>query len=158
MTTLETIQALAMQGIGKDGIEATIGHEMDDTERKAFHKAKTARRIKRAASAKAEKKRNREEEECKAREGIDALMDGTSWPDERGDTLKPMSATERSRAFRARGRDIGVIPPPRHRRVRESCRLDPLRFGLLYCVDEYEGMKPLLMSPGLTDSTLPSVQ
>ena len=113
MTTLETIQALAMQGIGKDGVEATIGHAMDETERTAFHKAMTARRIKRAAEAKAEKKRKREEAERKAREGIEALLDGTSWPDERGDTLKPMSATERSRAFRARGRDIGIIPPPR---------------------------------------------
>ena len=42
-----------------------------------------------------------------------------------------VSSTERSHAFRARGREI-TIPRVRHRRVRESCRFDLLRFGLVY--------------------------
>ena len=59
----------------------------------------------------------------------------------------PRSSTERSRNFRAKGREIGRIPIPRHRRVREKCSHDLLSFGLLYCMDRYEGMKPLLKRP-----------
>ena len=58
-----------------------------------------------------------------------------------------VSSTERSHAFRARGREI-TIPRVRHRRVRESCRFDLLRFGLVYGTGEYDGMKkPLLKRP-----------
>lgn len=103
-------------------------------------------RIKRASQAKAEKRRRREREEREARETIASYMAGTSWPEERG-TLQPMSSTERSKRFRAKGREIGPIPPPRHRRVRERCRLDLLAFGLTYGMDEYEGMKALLKRP-----------
>lgn len=58
-----------------------------------------------------------------------------------------VSSTERSHAFRARGREI-TIPRVRHRRVRERYRFDLLGFGLVYCVGEYDGMKkPLLKRP-----------
>ena len=57
------------------------------------------------------------------------------------------SSTERSRAWRVRGREIGAIPPPRHRRVREKYRFDLLGFGLAYGTGVYEGMKPLIKRP-----------
>lgn len=73
------------------------------------------------------------------------------------------TSTERSHAFRSRGREI-TIPhvreschpvighrildlAVRHRRVRESCRYNLHRFGLIFGPGEYEGMKPLLKRP-----------
>lgn len=44
----------------------------------------------------------------------------------------PMSGAERVRAHVAASNEIGDIPRIRHRRVRESCRLDLLKFGLTY--------------------------
>lgn len=57
------------------------------------------------------------------------------------------SSTERSRAWRVHGRELGIIPPPRHPRIVEACRYDLPRFGLTFCTDKYEGMKPLLKRP-----------
>lgn len=42
-------------------------------------------------------------------------------------------SSDRVAALVARRNEIGPIPPPRHGRVRESCRLDLERFGWLYC-------------------------
>lgn len=46
---------------------------------------------------------------------------------------RAMSGKERVAAHRLRSRDLGQIPRVRHLRVRESCRYNLLRFGLLYC-------------------------
>ena len=42
-------------------------------------------------------------------------------------------AADRVGALVARRNEIGPVPPVRHRRVRESCRLDLERFGWFYC-------------------------
>ena len=95
-----------------------------------------------AKKAQAEAARRRELEE---RATVAHWLEGTAWPTP-GD-LGAMTDAERQRRHRAHGREI-IVPPVRHRRVRESCRLDLLRFGLLYCVGEYDGMKkPLLKRP-----------
>lgn len=63
------------------------------------------------------------------------------------------SSTERSRRWRASGRELGDIPPPRRRRVRERFCFDLLGFGLAYGFGSYEGMNPLLVrapSPRMT--------
>ena len=46
MTVLEQIRALAAQGIGRYGVEATIGRRMDADELQAFYKAETIRKLK----------------------------------------------------------------------------------------------------------------
>ena len=46
MTVLEQIRALAAQGIGRYGVEATIGRKMDADELQAFYKAETIRKLK----------------------------------------------------------------------------------------------------------------
>ena len=110
----------------------------------------TARRLAKAKAAQAAKRRERAEAERLARSNLAVQLEGTAWPDERPGDLPvaaPLSATERSHAFRARGREI-TIPRVRHRRVRERYRFDLLGFGLVYCVGEYDGMKkPLLKRP-----------
>ena len=50
MTALEQIRALALQGIGRAGVEATVGHKLDATELAAFHKAATVRKLKKSAA------------------------------------------------------------------------------------------------------------
>lgn len=45
---------------------------------------------------------------------------------------RPMSVAERVRAHVAAQNEIGDIPRIRHRRLRESCRRDLLRFGMMY--------------------------
>lgn len=149
MTTLETIQALAMQGITIRGVEATVGHKLDETERTAFDKAATVRRLKRAKEAQAAARKRREEADRQAKENLDWwLSDATRSIDDPLPDNSGKSATERSRAFRARGREIGPIPPPRHPRLREACRYNLLRFGLVFGMGKYEGMtKPLLKRP-----------
>lgn len=105
----------------------------------------TAERLERARIAQAEKRRQRAEANSRALAALVRHIAGTRpLPTE---APAAQSATERSKRFRARGREIGPIPRCRHRRVRESCRLDLLRFGLTYCTDSYEGMKPLLKRP-----------
>ena len=95
-----------------------------------------------AKKAKAEAARRREAEE---KETVARWLEGTAWPT--ADSIGPLSDAERQRRHRAHGRELGEIPSPRHPRVHEACRLDLLRFGLLFCVGEYEGMKPLLKRP-----------
>lgn len=46
MTIIEQIRAMAAQGIGRYGVEATIGHKFDETELQEFRKADTIRRLK----------------------------------------------------------------------------------------------------------------
>lgn len=106
------------------------------------------KRLALSKAAKAAARKRRAEQEAADRENIARWLSsatrgvGDPLPDD-----LPRTSTERSRAFRSRGREIGPIPPPRHRRVRESCRYNLLRFGLTYCTGEYEGMRPLLKRP-----------
>jgi len=105
-------------------------------------------RIRRAAEAKAKKRREREEAERIEKENLEWWLAGaTRAVDDPLPGTATVSSAERVRAFRARGREIGPIPPPRHRRVRESCRYNLLRFGLLFGPGIYAGMKPLLRRP-----------
>ena len=157
MTILEQIQALAMQGIPKSGVEATIGHALDKTEAATFHKAATVRRLKRAQEAKAEKARKRAEAERREKENLARQLAGTAWPDSllstsnsnsNSNPSRPLTATERSRLFRERGRELPPIPKPADPWRRNFiCRYSLLAFGLAYGMDTYEGMKPLLKRP-----------
>lgn len=107
-------------------------------------------RLARAKEAQAAARKRREDAEREANENLAWWLSGAtrSIGDPLGPGLVAKSATERSRAFRARGREIGPIPPPRHRRVREKYRYDLLGFGLTYGVGTYPGMtKPLLKRP-----------
>lgn len=99
-------------------------------------------RLEKARVAQAERRRERAEANSKAIAALVRHMAGKT-PIGAGPS-RSLSSTERSKRFRAKGREIGRIPRCRHRRVRASCRIDLLRFGLLYCMDTYEGMKPLL--------------
>ncbi len=102
-------------------------------------------RLEKARVAQAERRRQRAEANSKAIASLVRHLAGKT-PIGAG-PQKSLSATERSRRFRSRGREIGRIPRCRHKRVRESCRFDLLRFGLIYGMDAYEGMKPLLKRP-----------
>lgn len=88
-------------------------------------------------------RRRREAEEAKANVAR-WLADATR---EVGDPLPAQTSTERSRAWRAHGRELGLLPPRRHPRLVEACRYDLLRYGLTYETKTYEGMKPLLKRP-----------
>ena len=99
-------------------------------------------RLEKARIAQAERRKQRAEADAKAIASLVRHMAGKT-PIGAGPS-RSLSSTERSKRFRAKGREIGLIPRCRHRRVRANCRLDLLRFGLLYCMDTYEGMKPLL--------------
>lgn len=101
-----------------------------------------AERLAKAREAQAERRRQREAERSRALAALARHMAGTVPIG--AVRAAPLSATERSKRFRARGRELGAIPRPRHRRIREGCRFDLLRFGVTYCMDAYEGMKPLL--------------
>ena len=105
-----------------------------------------AERLEKARIAQAEKRRQRAAENSRALASLVRHLAGTT-PIPTVPPPRSLSSTERSHRFRARGRELGAIPRCRHRRVRESCRLDLLRFGLTYCLDSYEGMKPLLKRP-----------
>ncbi len=103
MTTLETIQALAMQGITIKGVQATVGHKLDETERNAYEKAKAMRQL-----------RERQAQAAKEKSA-------------------PKTTAERVREYNARKNEIGEIPPPRHPRLKERCRYDLEAFGWYYC-------------------------
>jgi len=103
---------------------------------------------KRLALAKLAKKaaaERRAAQEAEEKANLAHWLEGTAWPSFQ-EKLKANS-TERSRAWRVHGRELGPIPPPRHPRLLESCRYDLLRFGTIFCTGEYEGMKPLLKRP-----------
>lgn len=103
MTTLETIQALAMQGITIKGVQATIGHKFDETERNAYEKAKAMRQLREKQAQAAKEK------------------------------AAPKTTAERVREFNARKNEIGQIPSVRHPRLKERCRYDLEAFGWYYC-------------------------
>ena len=100
-------------------------------------------RLEKAREAQAEKRRQRAEANSRALAALVRHMVGTR-PLPTQPPQRSLSSTERSKRFRARGREIGAIPRCRHRRVREKFRYDLLGFGLTYGMDAYEGMKPLL--------------
>lgn len=150
MTTLEQIRALALQGIGRAGVEATVGHKLDETELAAFHKAATVRRLKRAQEAKAEAARRRAAAERREKENLAGWLAGTSWEAPAADPAasRPLTATERSRLFRAKGRDLGALPAPADPWRRNIlCRYTLLGFGLTYFSEPAEGMPPVLKRP-----------
>ena len=125
----EQIRGLALAGIGKAGVEATIGRKMSDTELMVFNRAATARRLKRAREAQEAARKKREEE---AKRVADALA-GTdpNWADKLG----PKSDAERQRKHRARFYEIGPIPPVADPVRRESTKYDLPRFLITYCMD-----------------------
>lgn len=98
----------------------------------------------RAAQKAARARRAREEAEEKA---VIARWMSTSTRKIGEPRTKNKSALERQHMHRAAMRELGQLPPVRHRRVRESCRYDLHRFGIYYCMDAYEGMSPLLKRP-----------
>lgn len=100
-------------------------------------------RLAKAREAQAEKRRQRAEANSHALAALVRHMVGTR-PLPTTPPQRSLSSTERSKRFRARGREIGEIPRCRHRRVREKFRYDLLGFGLTYGMDTYEGMKPLM--------------
>lgn len=67
--------------------------------------------------------------ECAGDDRIRELLRGTSW----GGAKEPKSSTERSRAHRAKGREIGEIPPVADPRRRDAAAQSLLRFGMTYC-------------------------
>ena len=129
MTVEEQIRGLALAGIGRAGVEATIGRKMTDSELMAFNRAATARRLKRAKEAQEAARKKREEE---AKRVADALA-GTdpNWASKLG----PKSDAERQRNRRARFYEIGPIPAPADPVRRESTRYDLPRFLMTYCRD-----------------------
>ena len=103
------------------------------------------KRLKLAKLAKKAAAERRAAQEAEEKANLAHWLEGTAWPSFQ-EQLKANS-TERSRAWRAHGREIGTIPPRRHPRIVESCRYNLLRFGLLFESRPYEGMKALLKRP-----------
>ena len=103
-----------------------------------------AERLEKARVAQAAKRAERAEANRKAVAALAKHLAGKIPLDEAIRSRRAQSGTERSRRFRAKGREIGALPRVRHRRVRAKFRYDLLGFGLTYCMDSYEGMKPLL--------------
>lgn len=103
-------------------------------------------RLEKARIAQAEKRRQRAEANSRSLAALVRHMIGTR-PLPTTAPQRSLSSTDRSKRFRARGREIGAIPRCRHRRVRAKYRYDLLGFGLTYGMDAYEGMKPLLKRP-----------
>lgn len=103
MTTLEQIQALAMQGITLKGVEATVGHKLDQAERTTYEKAKTIRQL-REKQAEAQKEK-----------------------------VPPMSAADRKAKMIASRNELGDLPKVRHPRLVEKCRYDLKLFGWTFC-------------------------
>ena len=131
MTILDQIRGLASQGISRAGVEATVGRSLTKDELQAYRKAATMRRLKRAKEAQEAARRKREEMERRGRETLDSLFEGTAWPDE---MKKPLSSTERSHNFRARGRELGEIPIIANPLRRLAAKWSLLKFGITYCM------------------------
>ncbi len=85
-------------------------------------------RLKKAREAQAEKRRQRAEANSRSLAALVRHMVGTR-PLPPQPPTRSLSSTERSKRFRARGREIGEIPRCRHRRVREKYRFNLLGFG-----------------------------
>ena len=95
-----------------------------------------AARLEKAKAAQAAARERRAAEQAAAERNLAAQLTGTAWPAAEGSG--PMSDLERQRKHRAAGRDIGEIPPPRHRRIRERCRYDLPLFGRLFCTGAHK--------------------
>lgn len=143
MTSIDEIRTLAAHGVKILEAEAVLKRKMTPEELQAFRAAAALRRLKRSAEAQKIARERRAAEEAAQKENIERLLAGSVPISSR----RPMSDLERQHRHREAGREIREIPRPRHRRVRESCRFDLLKYGLTYCVGEYEGMKPLLKRP-----------
>lgn len=143
MTVIEQLKALAANGVGLKDAEAVVGRALTPEEIAAFRKTATARRLRRAAEKQEEARKRRIEQEKREKENLARLLEGTHPIAPRG----PLSDAERQRRHRSAGRELAEIPRVRHRRVRAKCKMKLLDFGLMYCMDEYEGMKPLLKRP-----------
>ncbi len=90
----------------------------------------TKERIERAKTGRRRAKDARDLQERREKEIIRRHLAGTSW----GPVAVPLSATDRSRRFRERGRDLGELPKARYVRIRRSCRHSLLKFGLTFCL------------------------
>ena len=86
-------------------------------------------RLEKARLAKAEAKRRREEADAAGEAAIRSRLDGTSWDALAG---TPLSSTERSHNFRARGRELGEIPNIANPLRRLAAHMSLLEFGLSY--------------------------
>ena len=89
-------------------------------------------RIAKSKAAQEAKRRAREAADAAGEAAIRARLDGTSWDALPG--LRPLSATERSHNFRARGRELGEIPNVADPLRRLSAKWSLLSFGLTYCM------------------------
>lgn len=99
-----------------------------------------AERLKKARKAQKAARLRREEADAAGEARIRELLAGTSWPDER---QLPLTATERSHRFRAKGREIGRIPNVKNPFRVWACSFSLLRFGL----DYFLGPQKMLSRP-----------
>lgn len=86
-------------------------------------------RLKKAHAVQEAQRKRREEADAAGEARIRELLAGTSWPEER---QLPLTSTERSHKFRAKGRDIGKLPNCRNPFRVWACGLSLLQFGLKY--------------------------
>ena len=142
-TQLDTIKALAAQGVGLKDAEAVIGRAFTPEEVAAFRKTATLRRLRRSQEAQEAARKRRQQLEAEQKANVENWLAGSSPLQPK----QPLTALQRQHQHRQRGRELGDIPRPRRRRVREKYRYDLLGFGLAYGTGEYEGMKPLIKRP-----------
>ena len=90
-------------------------------------------RLARAKAAREAKRREREAADAAGEEAIRRILDGTLWDAVPGG-LRPLSSTERSHNFRARGRELGEIPNVVDPLRRLEAQWSLLAFGLKYCM------------------------
>lgn len=86
-------------------------------------------RLRKVRAAQEEARRKREEADAAGEARIRELLTGTAWPDQH---QLPLTATERSHRFRAKGRELGKIPAPRNPYRVWACGISLLQFGLTY--------------------------
>ena len=90
-------------------------------------------RLARAKAAQEAKRREREAADAAGEDAIRRILDGTSWDAVPGG-LRPLSSTERSHNFRARGRELGEIPNVVDPLRRLDAQWSLLAFGVKYCM------------------------
>ena len=146
---IEQIREMAEEGASQKDVEAFFDHALSPDELAAFKDGAKRRRLRRAAAAQEKARKRRAQQEAEEQAVIDGWMEGTNshWMD--APLSRPRTSTERSRDFRAKGRDIGELPPPENPwRRYVVCKYSLLAFGLEYCMDESpEFKKPLLKRP-----------
>ena len=86
-------------------------------------------RQRRALEAQEAARKRQEAADAAGEARIRELLSGTSWPEER---RLPLTATERSHRYRAKGREIGKIPLVKNPFRVWACGLSLLQFGLSY--------------------------